>query len=322
MQRMGFRDTGLYACYAGGSTAFADSFLGVRYLLSQWDSLEKGYTLADNTEKYYIFRNENAMPLAYLYDPEIADIDPEEGNTFELQNAVAGAVLDGEMFIKADAGPAEPVNAVYEGEGTYRRTGDEDAFIFYDIAITEEKPLYMYFDAPFTGYSEVFVNDESWGSYFTETHWNVLCAGTFRKGDRVRIGLKIIEDELAVDEACFYYEDMDALKEWHDKLQEKNRYNSDIKRISSSHLKLDVNSEKDDMLFVSIPYDRGWHITVDGEKAESEKVLGVLTGVRLNKGKHSIDMRYVPRGLLVGTIISLAGIVLLIISNKKGRSSK
>ncbi len=321
MQRMGFRDTGLYAYYAGGSTAFADCFLGVKYLLSQWDSLEKGYSHVDETEKYHVFRNENAMPIAFLTDPAITDTDPEKGNTFEYQNEIAGTVFDRDIFIKADTEPVKIENAVADRNNTYKRTGDGDSFLIYDIDITEEYPLYMYFDAPFTGYSEIFVNDESWGSYFTETHWNVICAGTFKKGDRIQVRLKISGDELAVDEACFYYEDMDALAEWHDILEEKNSGNSSITRLSSSHLKFETDSKDDDMLFISIPYDRGWYITVDGQKVESEKVLGVLTGVRLSQGKHSIDMRYIPRGMIIGVLICIAGIVLMIITNKKGRSS-
>ncbi|MCR5652026.1 MAG: YfhO family protein [Lachnospiraceae bacterium] len=321
MQRMGFRDTGLYAFYAGGSTAFADSFLGVKYLISQWDGLEKGYSYEGGTDKYYIFRNENVMPLAYLTDPALRDVDAAEGNTFELQNNIAGSVFDKEIFKKARSETVKPENAVPAGDNIYRKTGEGDAFLIYDIDITEEYPLYMYFDAPFTGYSEIFVNDVSWDQYFTETHWNVVCAGTFKKGDRVRIKLKIIEEELEVDEACFYYEDMDALSQWHDILEEKNRDNSEITRLSSSHLKFDVDAGDGDILLVTVPYTKGWHITVDGQRVESEKILDILTGVGLTEGKHEIDMRFIPPGLNIGILASLLGIILMIITNIKRSSS-
>lgn len=318
MQRMGFRDTGLYSFYAGGSTAFADCLLGVKYLVSQWDSLEKRYSYVGDAGEYYIFRNENAMPIAYLTDQAIADIDPEEGNVFELQNRIAGTVMEGDLFLKAQSEPVRAENAVCGGDGIYRMSQDADAFLCYDISITEEYPLYMYFDAPFSGYSEVFVNDMSWGSYFTETHWNVLCAGTFKKGDRVQIRLRIPEEGLSISEACFYYEDMDALGQWHEALAERNEKNSAILRVSSSHLKFDVTSQDEDMLFVSVPYDRGWHIKADGQDVKSEKVLGILTGVRLSAGEHEIDMRYIPPGLIIGIAVSIAGLLLMLIIKPDG----
>ncbi len=320
MARMGFCDTGLYAAYEGGSTAFADSVLGVRYLIGEWDELEKDYSCIGDTGKYYIFKNENAAPIAFLTDPAIADIDAEAGNIFEFQNSAAKTLIDRNMFIKADVRPVYAENAVAGEDGIFRKTGEEDAFLVFDIDVTEEYPLYMYFDAPFSGYSEVFVNDASWGPYFSETHWKVLCAGTYGKGETVSIRLKVPDDGLSIDEACFYYEDMDALKQWADTVREKNRDNSDIQRLSSSHLKFEVSASEDDLLFVSVPYDRGWHISVDGQETESEKVMGILTGVRMTSGKHEIEMRYIPPGLMIGVIVSLAGIILMFIVNKKDRS--
>lgn len=320
MDRMGFCDTGLYASYQGGSTAFADSILGVRYIISQWDELEKDYTHIDDTGKYHIFRNEAAAPLAFLTDPSVADIDAEAGNTFEFQNAAAKTVIDRDLFIKADSEKPFAENAAPDEDGIYRRTGEGDAFLVYDIDITEEYPLYMFFDAPFSGYSEVFVNDTSWGPYFSETHWNVLCAGTYGMGEKVRIRLRIPEEGLSVDEACFYYEDMDALRLWSDTIREKNRNSTEIQRLSGSHLKFDVSSSEGDLLFISVPYDRGWHIRLDGRETESERVMGILTGVRMTSGNHEIEMRYIPPGLIAGIAVSLAGIILMMITIKKDRS--
>ncbi len=321
MQRMGFRDTGLYAFYAGGSTAFADAFMGVRYLISQWDELEKRYESIDRTDKYYIYRNDLAAPLFFLTNEDVSGVDPEEGNVFELQNNIARATFGKEVFKKAKAGEVWLENAEDCGDGVYKKTGEDRAFVSYDIEVTEDMPLYIYFDAPSLQSAELFVNDSSKDFYFTDTHWNVICAGRYQKGDKVRVSLEILKDELNISEACFYYEDQEGIKGWYNELEEKNAKNSPVDRISSSHLRLETSSGEDAMLMMTIPYDKGWHIRVDGKSVKSEKILGVLSGVRLTSGDHVIDMRYIPVGLIPGFIISLIGVVILVIKNRSAKKS-
>ncbi len=70
-----------------------------------------------------------------------------------------------------------------------------------------------------------------------------------------------------------------------------------------------VTAPEDGVLYTSIPYDKGWSLTVDGEKAE---YIGIgnngLIGVELIAGDHEIRFKYTPRGFYPGLIVSIAGI--------------
>src|SRR5574344_1851414 len=68
----------------------------------------------------------------------------------------------------------------------------------------------------------------------------------------------------------------------------------------------------DSMLVFTIPYEKGWHIKIDGESVNHSRVLYVLTGVSVQEGEHTIEMRYVPQGIVLGTIISFIALILLI----------
>ena len=65
------------------------------------------------------------------------------------------------------------------------------------------------------------------------------------------------------------------------------------------------------MLVFTIPYEKGWHIKIDGESVNHSRVLYVLTGVSVLEGEHTIEMRYVPEGLAAGIIISIISVLLL-----------
>ncbi len=70
-----------------------------------------------------------------------------------------------------------------------------------------------------------------------------------------------------------------------------------------------VTAEKDGLLLTTLPYDGGWKIYIDGEKAETKSAAGYLTSAEITKGTHEIEMRYTVPGIILGAIVSLLGTV-------------
>ena len=67
-------------------------------------------------------------------------------------------------------------------------------------------------------------------------------------------------------------------------------------------------------LLLTIPYDEGWNIKVDGQKTSAYRVGEALTGIDLGEGTHEISMVFVPEGWNMGCIISLVCVALFILS--------
>ena len=68
------------------------------------------------------------------------------------------------------------------------------------------------------------------------------------------------------------------------------------------------------MIFFSIPYDEGWKVMVDGEPVMIYKGLDALLSFYLSDGEHTISMRYVPRGLKAGALISAFSVICMILA--------
>ena len=66
-----------------------------------------------------------------------------------------------------------------------------------------------------------------------------------------------------------------------------------------------VTAAEDGVLFTTIPYDKGWSVTVDGDSAEVLAAGETFLALRLSKGTHEIKMRYISPGFLPGLAISL-----------------
>ena len=73
-----------------------------------------------------------------------------------------------------------------------------------------------------------------------------------------------------------------------------------------------ITIDKRQLLFFSIPFDVGWSAIVDGKPARLEKVDFGMTGILLEKGQHSIELRFRPRFLTLGVIVSSGAAVVFL----------
>jgi hypothetical protein len=95
-----------------------------------------------------------------------------------------------------------------------------------------------------------------------------------------------------------------------------------IKSYTNSYISGDITLDKNKLLFLSIPYDDGWHAVVDGKNAPTEKVSLGFTGIFLDKGYHTVELKYIPPLLIPGIVISLLSIVIFIFLSRKNIRSK
>ena len=75
--------------------------------------------------------------------------------------------------------------------------------------------------------------------------------------------------------------------------------------ITDTSLSGMVTAEQDSLLYLAVPYDQSWRVTVDGIPAEAEPVYGA--------GTHQIQMQFFPRGLTAGCIVSGVSLLILLI---------
>jgi len=82
-----------------------------------------------------------------------------------------------------------------------------------------------------------------------------------------------------------------------------------VRRADAGFLALDVSAGGDGLLVVSEIWDAGWRATVDGQSAPLIRADGVLLGVPLSAGAHTVTLRYQPRAFRWGVWLSLAGLL-------------
>ncbi len=312
MRKMGFGDTGLYSFYGRGSTSFANSFMGIKYLISMYDT-DKALETYGRSGPYRIYKNDNALPLCFATSGDILEADMSEEDPFILQNTIAdktGGVDD--IYIKAGY-EVSCDNAHREGTRIIRDDGSDGFCVTYRIRADRDGVLYYYLDAPGRQGAELFVNGRDEGPYFTENNWAVYTAGRFGEGDEIEIRLESHEDELDITGEYFYFEDEGRLKEWAGSVSDRGDGFKDPVMKSSSRILYDTHVNDGEILMMTIPYDKGWKVYADGMRCKTFPVLGVLMGIDPPSGAAHMEMRYIPEGLIAGILISILSWIIFFI---------
>lgn len=95
-----------------------------------------------------------------------------------------------------------------------------------------------------------------------------------------------------------------------EKLRETAAYN--FKRDNTGFT-ADVTRDSANLVFFSVPYDKGWSATVNGVPAEIEKVNAGFMAVKVGAGSSRIRFEYKTPGLVSGLEITGAAAILLLI---------
>jgi hypothetical protein len=82
---------------------------------------------------------------------------------------------------------------------------------------------------------------------------------------------------------------------------------------SGSSARLEVRAETAALIVLADRFEEGWRVAIDGAAAEILPVDLIARGVLIPPGQHTVEMTYLPPGLLEGLALSLATAVLLLV---------
>ena len=82
----------------------------------------------------------------------------------------------------------------------------------------------------------------------------------------------------------------------------------DRSRTSGDVITGSIDCKKDSMFMLTLPYSKGYEVTVDGEKQDIQLVSKAFMGFELKQGRHEIVVRFTAPMLRVGQAASLFGL--------------
>ena len=92
---------------------------------------------------------------------------------------------------------------------------------------------------------------------------------------------------------------------------EQNRFTVDTKE--NNYIAGNIDTENGGLLYLSVLYNDGWKIFVDGKQVEDVYLTDIaFTGIEVPAGKHRVELKYRPVGYPYTLICSVIGIIIFI----------
>ena len=304
---------------------------GIKYLMQKDNQIEPSgefydrvYTTSDNSTN--VFKNKYFLPLAFETTSDIGDWINEEGNPFEVQeDFIDRAAGVSNVFIPVDyvstTSDACSCDEVDEN-GTYFYVKDDpessDGSVDVTLKTVKDGNLYVYVTSPVIENINYYWNNEEDSKYQNIDEPYIIDLGSHKKGDEITVSLSLsgTDSESSYFEIYAYNVDEDVLNSAYELL---SLGALDITSYSDTEISGNISAGYDGYIYTSIPYDEGWSVYIDGEKAEAFDVGGSQLAAFISKGEHKISFKYFPKGLKAGLIISgiaWLGVILLILLRK------
>lgn len=97
-------------------------------------------------------------------------------------------------------------------------------------------------------------------------------------------------------------------------------------QYSGNQLTGDIRVDNNGFMILTLPYDEGWKILVNGSEVYKYEVNGGFIGIPIGQGKNHIEMYFMPKGFKLGVMLSafgcVAAVILFSLSIKKRKKSE
>ncbi|HZJ77308.1 MAG TPA: YfhO family protein [Clostridia bacterium] len=300
MKKLGYSTIYTRILDTGGSL-LTDAILNYEYTLTQKATDDEAYTFVESIGDYNIYENKFKLPFGFVVNDGVFDDDLLGGNAFEVNNKI----------YKILSGDSEDIIET-KGRNVSRNTDTVE----FKIEVEGTKKLYYLNSATGWGSQKIYVNGEVVGvptmgnientSYKATFNNNLIDLGTF-SDTNVSVSVKTTNNKALLHNAVVGVMDIQKLADL------CKGYDYDSQAVAEGrNLDLTVNSKgNDNHLFLPMVYYSSWACTVNGEKVEPKNTLGSFMAIELDEGVNAVSMKFTPKGLSEGIIISAVSIALL-----------
>ncbi|WP_026493232.1 YfhO family protein [Butyrivibrio sp. XPD2002] len=346
-----------FAYFALDDRAILNSIAGVRYYSLRYNTPDQQafvpYGYAPSYEKFNfgIYENPEAMPLGFTYSQAISESDFNALTPIEREEALLyGVVLpDEKAAAYPEAEPTytsenKPYDVSFEGkikeveDGfkvkeagaaailTFEGTPNAETLVFFKnlnvksnndilaINVSTQLP-----DGTSIQKNIDYKSERSW--YYSGWHDFIVDLG-YSDTAKTQIRLTFSDKgTYSFDELAVYTRTLSTMHPQLAALKEHTLTDVDLHKnpisFATNEITGSIDTTDSEVLFLSIPYTKGWKAYVDGKKTELIPADTMFSALELTAGHHDIRLVYHTPGLLAGFILTAFGFILLIVLRKR-----
>ena len=285
----------------------ANSLAGVRYIIQEkdtkiglWQTKQIG-----TTDSFTLEENQEVIPFGCMVPAESDNWQEGDIGTlwFQLQNEWARTIVPGvqDVLVRELAGES--------AEQTTTVTVPKSGYYTGHLAPDESSN-----QISISGTDAVYYNGRKLQNVYFRRPGYPISLGWLEEGDEIKIDLS--GHQFRFD---LYRWDTDACEQVLDRLQQEQFR---LDEMTDTTVAGQIEASQAGLLFLPVPYDKGWTAYIDGEKVSIEPYLDSMISLPVDAGTHDVYLVYHVPMLGVGAVMSALGVVGLIVTGLTERAMK
>ena len=317
LDRLGFKSTGtnLNLRYQN-NTLLMDSLFAVKYNLSETDVNKFGFRYLDNSGNTSLYENQYASQLAILTNGLYKDIDFSVNTLDNQTNWMNNLTGLSEKYFTRVASQLSGGANLLNGRVTTSNDGQLNSHADYNLTVAPNTQLYI--SVPNITFSnensqkvQITVNGKT-AEYTTDNAYTFFDLGYFEDSQTLYVTLSFPENnQVSFNQPNFYALDTTSYQKAMEIInRQKVKVTTNKNTVTATY-----KADKASSLLFTIPYDKGWTATQNGQKITLSKAQDGFMKVDVKSGKGKVILTYLPTGFKEGTMLSSVGLLLFICYN-------
>lgn len=296
-EKYGMRASRVNYCYEGATPVTA-ALLSTRYMLYTLDrGFDNLFELIDTEGKLYLYKNNYSLPLGYM----ITSVNAPFNDAEEVEENIHEEDTDDKHL-----NPLQRQNKLVRHLGV-----NDDVFLGIDIYSNGAKAeIYIEEDAHYYAYTTntkidtIKMNYEEESKSFSQIKKKyILDLGYHHAGETLFLNS---ENDESLNLTAYKVNEP-ALARFVSLLSQQTMT---VDCYDETNLTGHIDVTTSGQLVLSVPYDPGWTLYVDGIKTDMDLFEDTFIGMYLEEGSHTITLKYFPKGFVPGIIVSIISILL------------
>ena len=315
LNSLGYSSVGEFSTRYAEPILAVDALLGVKYAIAE--QAPAGYVMAKANQPESataVYENPYALSVGITASNDIQNSTLEGENPFEKQNDLYSKILGRkvELYTKIEAAKTEDGESLKQWSVTLPAGSIGYLYINKDTSAGSYWPVALTID-------QRSINNEAWR--FDNNIRQIADASDAPSQHTVSIGVAEGYTDMPQDnEPVFYALNLDVFEQIISELK-TSEFIPTV--FEDGRIEGEYTAKDDGNLLLSVPYDEGWNVTVNGTAAELTPAADKgLSSLNMQKGANRIVMTYKTPGALAGLAVSLATAAALVAAGLFTRQKK
>ncbi|MDF2888700.1 MAG: Protein of unknown function, rane YfhO [Lacrimispora sp.] len=270
-----------------GSTPLVDALFAVKYALYSEEAGEDEISsLVSVQDEVQLKKNTYALSLGFMMP-----YDVENNWQLELTNP---ADVQNDLSVGLGANPVlSEVPSEIKGKSfTFTPDTDGDYYVFVSNKKVEKVTALL---------------GEKTKNFDNVSRGYLLELGYLKSGEEITLRNDDNEQDLVASAYRFLPQGLESV------YQVLNKNPLKLTKWTDTQIKGTVDAQSAGLLYLSIPFDKGWSVKIDGKDAEPYKIFDTFLSVHMTAGTHEVSLEYMPQGLKTGGMITGGSIFILLV---------